>query len=147
MNTFVSEKEKHLKNFLIKKNNNNYTLYLNNFKYGFYGFKTLNTKVLYKKHFENLNKNLLRILKKKGTFIFQKFPFYTITKKPSGLRMGGGKGKVETWYSYITSGSIFLEIESFLTLEQLKSSMYFIYYKFPLKFKIIHIKIDNIFLN
>jgi large subunit ribosomal protein L16 len=80
-----------------------------------------------------LNKNLKKIAK----FKMNIFPHTPITKKPLEIRMGKGKGSVETWAANIFSGTKILEIESaniakvLKTLTQIKN-------KLPIKTKIIY---------
>lgn len=80
-----------------------------------------------------LNKNLKKIAK----FRINIFPHTPITKKPLEMRMGKGKGSVNTWTANIFSGTKILEIESanknkvFKTLNQIKN-------KLPIKTKVIY---------
>lgn len=55
-----------------------------------------------------LNKNLKKIAKIKINI----FPHIPITKKPLEIRMGKGKGSVDTWTANIFSGTTLFEIES-----------------------------------
>lgn len=38
------------------------------------------------------------------------FPHWGKTKKPIGVRMGSGKGSIESWVAVVKSGTVFLEI-------------------------------------
>ena len=43
---------------------------------------------------------------------FLAFPHLPLTKKPNGLRMGKGKGKLECWFTNISAGSILIEFKN-----------------------------------
>lgn len=49
--------------------------------------------------------------KTKRYVLFKTFPFYPLTKKPQGLRMGKGSGKLNGWTSKTKSGSTFIEFK------------------------------------
>lgn len=43
---------------------------------------------------------------------FLAFPHLPLTRKPNGVRMGKGKGKLECWFTNISGGSILLEFKN-----------------------------------
>lgn len=43
---------------------------------------------------------------------FLAFPHLPLTRKPNGIRMGKGKGKLECWFTNIAGGTIFLEFKN-----------------------------------
>lgn len=43
---------------------------------------------------------------------FLAFPHLPLTKKPKGVRMGKGKGKLECWFTNISGGSILIEFKN-----------------------------------
>ena len=43
---------------------------------------------------------------------FHAFPYLPLTKKPDGLRMGKGKGKLECWHTTIAGGTILFEFRN-----------------------------------
>lgn len=43
---------------------------------------------------------------------FLAFPHLPLTRKPNGIRMGKGKGKLECWFTNISGGSVFLEFKN-----------------------------------
>jgi large subunit ribosomal protein L16 len=97
---FIPSFNKLKKNHLIKpqksisnkklklSKNNNYT----------YGIKSLNDGYLVNTQIESIRKSIVRVLREKklkgfySSFIFRVYPHVSITKKPKGVRMGGGKG-------------------------------------------------------
>ena len=43
---------------------------------------------------------------------FLAFPHLPLTKKPNGIRMGKGKGKLECWFTNVSGGSILIEFKN-----------------------------------
>ena len=40
------------------------------------------------------------------------FPHLPLTKKPNGIRMGKGKGKLECWFTNVSGGSVLIEFKN-----------------------------------
>ena len=86
------------------------------FKYGNAGLLLiknlfLNSKQMqrFKLFFKKLNKKA----EKTSRYLwFKTFPFHPLSKKPQGLRMGKGTGKLILWYSKHFSGSILIEVKN-----------------------------------
>lgn len=92
--------------------------------------------ILNKIQIESSYKTLLKILKKEGTILLNTFPRVSVTKKATGIRMGKGKGPVETWISRIRKGHLLFIIKtnnSKKAIEGLNQCAY----KIPLKVKIM----------
>ncbi len=43
---------------------------------------------------------------------FHVFPHLPLTRKPNGVRMGKGKGKLECWFTNVSGGSIIVEFRN-----------------------------------
>jgi large subunit ribosomal protein L16 len=43
---------------------------------------------------------------------FLAFPHLPLTRKPNGVRMGKGKGKLECWFTNISAGSVLIEFKN-----------------------------------
>ncbi len=43
---------------------------------------------------------------------FLAFPHLPLTKKPNGIRMGKGKGKLECWFTNVSGGTILMEFKN-----------------------------------
>lgn len=80
---------------------------------------------------EGCRKTLNRLLRRQGQITFKVFPHTPVSKKPLEIRMGKGKGAVNSWVANITSGTVILEIEcrqpllALKALEAIKSSFSF----------------------
>lgn len=104
--------------------------------FGLIGLKATKNFILKDIHFKLLIKLLSKRLKKLGNFWLKLFPNFTLTQKPLGTRMGGGKGKCENWAVYVNTGSIFLEIKT-ISLEKSLSILKDCKKKLPVGIKII----------
>ena len=101
-----------------------------------YGLKSLESSYLKEAQLESCLKQMKKILGKKGRIWLRIFPHLTRTKKPEGVRMGGGKGDIDHYATFVRPGTILFEVESKdenLALEALRSAIY----KLPIKTKIV----------
>jgi len=104
--------------------------------FGIAGLKSLEPVYLKDAQIEACVKEIKRILGKKGRMWLRTFPHITRTKKPEGVRMGGGKGDIDHYATFVRPGTILFEVDSKdkeLALQALKSASY----KLPIKTKIV----------
>lgn len=80
--------------------------------------------------------SIKRTLKKDGKLFMRVFPTLPMTKKPSGLRMGKGKGSFHLWFCRIRRGQFILEISSPFPLKTL-SALKIAQSKLPIPTRII----------
>ncbi len=78
--------------------------------YGDYAIKALASCRLSEAHIEATRRCLRNALDRKGFVWIRAFPCIPITKKPSEVRMGSGKGGVEYWADIVSAGRILFEI-------------------------------------
>lgn len=83
-----------------------------NVSFGSYGLKVTDGVKITAKQLEAVRKVISRELKRSGALYFRIFPQMPITKKPLGVRMGGGKGSTEAWIAPIARGSIIAEVDN-----------------------------------
>lgn len=108
-----------------------------NIKFGNISLITLEAGRIFPNQILNCKQFLNKNLKKIAKFKINIFPHAPVTKKPLEIRMGKGKGSVDTWAANVFSGTKILEIESInkakvlKTLTQIKN-------KLPVKTKIIY---------
>lgn len=71
----------------------------------------LNSKKIFrfKLFFKKLNK---KSDKTKRKLWFRTFPYFPLSKKPQGLRMGKGKGKFLIWFAKIRAGLILIQVKN-----------------------------------
>jgi len=87
----------------------------NHLIYGQIGLKVLNSVRIKSKQLIAVYNNIKKKIKKKGKVVLTTFPQTPVTKKPTEIRMGKGKGSVNYWASKISAGSVICEISTFYT--------------------------------
>jgi large subunit ribosomal protein L16 len=78
--------------------------------FGQFGLKSLGRDWLTDRQIEAARKAISHHTKRAGKVWIRVFPDKPITKKPSGVRMGGGKGDIEGWVVPIIPGKIIFEL-------------------------------------
>lgn len=106
---------------------------------GDFGLKALDFSRLNTKQIEATYKILVRTLKKTGNIYTNICADIPVSKKPSGVRMGSGKGETNRWVCRIKPGKILFEINN-TTQEKAYASLKNAASKLPIKTKIITIK-------
>jgi large subunit ribosomal protein L16 len=77
---------------------------------GTIGLKALTASRFSSKQVFTFKQTINKYLKKTGKLILNLFPNIPITKKPLEVRMGKGKGSIDTWIFKIQPGFILCEI-------------------------------------
>jgi large subunit ribosomal protein L16 len=78
--------------------------------FGQYGLKSEGRGWLTDRQIEAARKAISHYTKRAGKVWIRVFPDKPITKKPSGVRMGGGKGDIEGYVVTIVPGRIIFEL-------------------------------------
>lgn len=73
------------------------------------------------KHLDMGKKLLKSIIAKKGQVLMHVFPQKPITKKPTGVRLGKGKGPVDSWVIAVTAGQTVFEIKNTIKTVAIKA--------------------------
>jgi large subunit ribosomal protein L16 len=81
-----------------------------NLDFGQFGLKSLGRSWLTDRQIEAARKAISHYTKRAGKVWIRVFPHKPITKKPTGVRMGGGKGDIEGFVVPIVPGKIIFEI-------------------------------------
>ena len=82
----------------------------NKLKFGCIGLKTLESGFITARQIESARQTINKKIKKKGKLWLRIFPDYPITKKPTEVRMGKGKGSVSHWSARVKSGTVIFEL-------------------------------------
>lgn len=82
----------------------------NRLVFGTIGLKSLEAGIINSRQIESARQAIVRKLKRKGKVWIKIFPDISITKKPTGVRMGKGKGQVSHWGARVRGGTILFEI-------------------------------------
>ena len=78
--------------------------------YGEYGLKALTRGWLTNTQIEACRVAVNRFMKRKGKLWIRVFPDKPVTKKPSEVRMGKGKGNPDVWVAVIVPGKVLFEV-------------------------------------
>ena len=108
----------------------------NTVAFGEYGLAATEGGYISNKQIEAARVVLSQYTKKVGKSYIRVFPYLGITKKPAEVRMGNGKGQVESWNAVIEKGTVMFEIggvSEAVAREALRLAMH----KLPVATKII----------
>ena len=79
--------------------------------YGAYGLKAIQPDRVIGKQIEAARVALTRHMKRQGRVWTRMFPNIPVSKKPTEVRMGKGKGSVEFWAAKVKPGRIIFELD------------------------------------
>ena len=82
----------------------------NNLKFGTIGLKAAESGIINSRQIEAARQAIVRKLKRKGKIWIRIFPYLPITSKPTGIRMGKGKGQLAYWGARVRGGTTLFEI-------------------------------------
>nr|YP_006280837.1 ribosomal protein L16 [Cyanophora paradoxa]ADW79191.1 ribosomal protein L16 [Cyanophora paradoxa] len=97
--------KKFQKSRCIKKENS-----VTSIKFGNFAIKAIDFGYISAAQLESARIAINRVVKRSGKIWLRVFPNKPITKKPSGVRMGKGKGNVDHWVCCVGSGRILFEL-------------------------------------
>ncbi len=79
--------------------------------FGSYGLKAMEPDRVNARQIEAARRAITRHMKRAGRVWIRIFPDLPISKKPTEVRMGKGKGSVEYWAARVAPGRIMFEID------------------------------------
>jgi large subunit ribosomal protein L16 len=79
--------------------------------FGSYGLKALEPERVTARQIEAARRAMTREMKRQGRVWIRVFPDVPVTKKPTEVRMGKGKGGVEFWAAKVAPGRIMFELD------------------------------------
>ena len=79
--------------------------------FGSYGLKSLDAERVTARQIEATRRAITRHMKRAGRVWIRIFPDVPVTKNPTEVRMGKGKGSVEFWACKVKPGRIMFEID------------------------------------
>jgi large subunit ribosomal protein L16 len=104
--------------------------------FGEFGLQALERCWLDTKQIEAARVALNRFMKRRGKVWLRVFPDKSYTKKPLEVRMGTGKGAVETWVAVIRPANVLFEVDG-VTSEVAREAMRLAAAKLPIRTKFI----------
>ncbi|QKX02823.1 50S ribosomal protein L16 [Wolbachia endosymbiont of Litomosoides sigmodontis] len=132
---FVPKKSKYRKVFKGRIKGN--TKGGNTLSFGNYGLKTIEAGRVQSKHIETVRRVISRTLKRSGKIWVRIFPDIPVSKKPTDVRMGKGKGNVEFWVFKAKPGRVLFEISNDVPMHLAKLALEKAIAKLPVKCKFI----------
>ncbi|MBT4123915.1 MAG: 50S ribosomal protein L16 [Candidatus Pacebacteria bacterium] len=113
------KKSKYRKQFRGK--NKGVALRGNQLAFGEYGLKALTGGWVSTREIEAARKKITFATKRLGKYWIKVFPHKPITKKPVGVKMGSGKGAIDTYVAVVRPGTILFELSG-VTEEMAKAA-------------------------
>jgi large subunit ribosomal protein L16 len=104
--------------------------------FGEFGLQALEPCWLTARQLEAGRITITRFIKRHGRLWLRSFPWKPVTKKPTEVRMGKGKGDPEFWVDVIRPGRILYELEG-VSEEIAREAMRLAGHKLPIKTRFI----------
>jgi large subunit ribosomal protein L16 len=104
--------------------------------FGGFGLKALEPERVTARQIEAARRAITRQMKRAGRVWIRIFPDVPVTKKPTEVRMGKGKGAIEFWAARVAPGRIMFEIDG-VTEEVAREALRLGAAKLPIKTKIV----------
>jgi len=104
--------------------------------FGEYGLQALEPCWITARQVEAGRIAISRYIKRKGKLWVRTFPWKPVTKKPTEVRMGKGKGDPEYWVDVIRPGRVLYELEG-VPEEAAKEAMRLAAFKLPIRTRFV----------
>lgn len=104
--------------------------------FGDYGLQSLDNERITSRQIESARQAMTRYIKRGGKIWIRIFPHTPVTKKPLGLKMGGGKGQPEFFVAKVKSGTVLFEMKG-VTEEIAREAMRLAGHKLPVRTRFI----------
>jgi len=104
--------------------------------FGAFGLKAMEPERITARQIEAARRALTRHMKRAGRVWIRIFPDVPVSKKPTEVRMGKGKGSVEYWAARVKPGRIMFEIDG-VSPEVAKVALELAAAKLPIKTRIV----------
>ena len=104
--------------------------------YGQFGLKAIQPDRIIGKQIEAARVALTRYMKRTGKVWTRIFPNIPVSKKPTEVRMGKGKGSIEYWACRVKPGRIMFEVDG-VSVNDARKAMTLAAAKLPIKCKFV----------
>lgn len=104
--------------------------------FGTYGLKAIEPERITARQIESARRAMTRHMKRQGRVWIRIFPDVPVTKKPTEVRMGKGKGSVEYWAAKVKPGRVMFEIDG-VTEPVAREALRLAAMKLPIKSRIV----------
>ena len=104
--------------------------------FGDYGLQSLSNERVTSRQIEAARQAMTRYVKRGGKIWIRIFPHTPVSRKPLGLKMGGGKGNPEFFVAKVKNGTVMFEMAD-VTEEQAKEALRLASHKLPVRCKFV----------
>ena len=104
--------------------------------FGTYGLKALQPERVTARQIEAARRAMTRHMKRAGRVWIRIFPDVPVSKKPTEVRMGKGKGSVEFWAAKVKPGRMMFEIDG-VPVDVAREALSLAAAKLPVKCKFV----------
>ncbi len=108
----------------------------NTIAFGQYALQSMGNERITSRQIEAARQAMTRYIKRGGKIWIRIFPHIPVTKKPVGLKMGGGKGAPEYFVAKVRKGTILFEMQG-VSEEVAREAMRLAAHKLPVKTRFI----------
>jgi large subunit ribosomal protein L16 len=108
----------------------------NTLSFGQYGLKAMEPDRVSARQIEAARRAMTRHMKRAGRVWIRVFPDVPVSKKPTEVRMGKGKGAPELWVARIKPGRVMFEIDG-VPVELAKEALALAAAKLPIKTRFV----------
>lgn len=108
----------------------------NTIAFGDYALQSMGSERITSRQIESARQAMTRYIKRGGKIWIRIFPHTPVTRKPLGLKMGGGKGSPEFFAAKVRPGTILFEMQG-VNEEVAREAMRLASHKLPIKTKFI----------
>lgn len=108
----------------------------NTIAFGQYALQSMGNERITSRQIEAARQAMTRYIKRGGKIWIRIFPHIPVTKKPVGLKMGGGKGAPEYFVAKVRKGTIMFEMQG-VSEEVAREAMRLAAHKLPVKTRFI----------
>lgn len=108
----------------------------NTIAFGDYALQSVGQERITSRQIESARQAMTRYIKRGGKIWIRIFPHTPVTKKPVGLKMGGGKGSPEFFVAKVRPGTILFEMQG-VSEDVAREAMRLASHKLPIKTKFI----------
>ncbi len=104
--------------------------------FGDYGLQSLDNERITSRQIEAARQAMTRYVKRGGKIWIRIFPHTPVTRKPLGLKMGGGKGQPEFFVAKIKNGTVMFEMKG-VPEEVAREAMRLASHKLPVRTRFV----------
>lgn len=108
----------------------------NTIAFGDYALQSMGAERITSRQIESARQAMTRYIKRGGKIWIRIFPHTPVTRKPLGLKMGGGKGSPEFFVAKVRPGTVLFEMQG-VSEEVAREAMRLASHKLPVKTKFI----------